>query len=71
MEELERQCVLVVHTEKYAKTSKHTWNFSRNPRECTKKSERVYEEFPKDIDFIEWKDPVCRFYDKKPDVNLR
>lgn len=39
--------------------------------EFLKKSERVYEEFPKDVDFIERKDPVCRFYDKKPDVNLR
>lgn len=33
--------------------------------------ERFHKLLHKDVDFIERKDPVCRFYDKKPDVNLR
>lgn len=36
-----------------------------------KESEKLYREFQKEIDFIEPKDPVCRFYQKKSDVNLR
>lgn len=39
--------------------------------EFLKEYERLYKEFSKDIDFIEQKDPMCKFYNKKSDVNLR
>lgn len=39
--------------------------------EFLKAFEKLYLEFPKEVGFIEPKDPMCQFYDKKPSSTLR